>query len=282
MKLKELYLYGIKKINNNSNENPELDAGLLLSKALNIKFEKVLTCPDEIIAEDKVKEFNLFLDRRLREEPTAYIVGEKEFYSRKFIVNKSVLIPRPETELLIESALDKIKNLSDPFVLDIGTGSGCIAIIMALEKKHSKIVACDISYEAIKTACINADLLGAANSIYFVNCDMNKGLRESSFDLIISNPPYVSRDDYNDLPIGIREFEPENALLAGEGGLEYINKIIKVCKHLLNSNGHCILEIGFDQSRDSYKLMDLEGFKDISLIKDYSGHERIIVGRWKV
>src|SRR3990172_5514994 len=202
--LKELYLKGRDLLKKSGLENPELEAALLLSKVLSINTTYIYAHPKNWVQSDKIKEFELLLERRIKREPIAYILGEKEFYSRSFIVTPDVLIPRPETEILVEEALKIINNIPCPTVLDVGTGSGCIAVTIACEAGNAQNFATD-----------NSERHKVAKRISLICADFLSSFNENSFDIILSNPPYISEGEFYSLESNVRDFEPKISLIGG-------------------------------------------------------------------
>lgn len=278
--LKGLYLLGRDSLRDSPVENPELESALLLSKALGINLVDVYAYPERKVESDKVEEFERLLERRLKREPVAYILGEKEFYSRTFIVTPDVLIPRPETEILIEEGLKATKNISHPLVVDAGTGSGCIAVTIGCESEDTRIFATDISFEGLLIARANSKRHRVVERISLVRTDFLSGFKEESFDIAISNPPYVAERDFSKLESSVRDFEPKRSLLGGEDGLDCIRKIVHQAGKVLKNGGWCIVEVGANQSESVSEIFDCVGFGDVSSLKDLSGIERVVKGKW--
>jgi len=282
MQLKELYQFGKESLDRNSIETPGLEAYLLLSETAVInKISEVYAFPEKEIDQNTVDEFHELINRRINREPIAYIAGEKEFYSRPFKVNPSVLIPRPETELLVEETLRLAKLVSTPLILEIGTGSGCIAITLACEYKNAGIVASDISLEALSIAKENTNVHGQSKRISLVRADLLNSFKNEAFDIIVSNPPYISEGEFAQLEPDVRDFEPRSALLAEEDGLYFIRKIISDCRRIIKDGGWCVLEIGHAQKENVEGLFKEYGFTEISSTKDLNGRERVIKAKWK-
>ena len=264
-------------------DNPALESYLLLSKTNAISnMSEIYTHPEKEMNGEIIEEYFELLGRRVNNEPTAYILGEKEFYSRRFKVNPSVLIPRPETELLAEEAIRISYTIESPVVLDIGTGSGCIAVTIAGENPGAKIFAADISPEALRTASDNARmLLGTKDKITFIEGDLLSPFKKEAFDIIVSNPPYVSESQYETLEPEVRDYEPKVSLLAGSEGLSVIKDIIDDSPHMLKDRGWCLLEIGAGQSERVIELFQRRGFRGITTLRDLSNTERVIKAQWK-
>src|SRR3989304_715691 len=311
--LKELYIQGRNLLRESGVENPELEAALLLSKALGINTTYIYAHPEERIQSEKVKEFELLLERRLKREPIAYILGEKEFYSRSFIVTPDVLIPRPETEILFEESLKLFKNIPYPTILDVGTGSGCIAVTIACEAGNAQNFATDISFEALMVARANSKRHKVAKRISLICADFLSCFKKTSFDITISNPPYIPESEFHKLESDIREFEPKASLIgggsilrhgsgkalrlppstvrselvedsrptSGEEGLNCIRKIAREAGRVLKNDGWCIIEVGANQSEKVSEIFKGVGFKEVSTVKDLAGIERVVKGKWK-
>jgi release factor glutamine methyltransferase len=279
MTLKEVYSFGKDKIKAAGIGNPALEASLIISKVFGIDKIDIYTQPEIEIDGESIKEFEKIIERRLGREPIGYILGETEFYSRKFSVGSEVLIPRPETERLVEEALDIIGNVSSPLVVDVGTGSGCIAITIGSERSDSMIVASDISFDAILVAKENAERLDVHN-ITFVHSDFLNFAKERSFDAVVSNPPYISETEICELEPDIRDFEPIVALHGGADGLDCIRRVAAGAMSVLKNGGWCIMEIGATQNKEAMRILGAFGYRDISFSEDLSGIKRVIKGRW--
>lgn len=282
MQLQELYQLGKQKLRDHSFETPGLEAYLLLSRSELIDdLSEVYSHPEREIDQASVNKFQLLLKRRIRREPAAYIMGEKEFYSRSFRVNPSVLIPRAETELLVDETLEIINHMPSALLLDIGTGSGCVAITLASICKDLSIVATDISIDALLTAKENSSYNLQHERISFIRADLLSCLGSSSFDIIVSNPPYISEAEFPSLEPEVKEFEPTLALLAGKDGLDYIRTIISESTRVLKQGGYCLLEIGRGQADRVVNLFKEFGFVDITIAKDINGIKRVVRAKWK-
>ena len=256
--------------------NPELDSELLLSKVLNKKREKILTNLKKEINKKQVDKFNLYLSRRKKKEPIAYILGFKYFWKYKFFINKSVLVPRPETEQIVEETLNYLSDNESKKILDIGTGSGCIIVSVLKERSKCKAIAIDISPKALKVAKTNAKIHHLENKIKFINIDIDK-FNYNKYDLILSNPPYISNIDLIRLDDDVRIYEPRESLSGGLDGYEGITKVIEKSSKLLKNNGKLIIEIGDTQKNNILKLLKNNGFYINKTGKDLSGRDRCIV-----
>ena len=256
--------------------NPELDSELLLSKALNKKREKILTNLKKEINKKQLDKFNLYLSRRKKKEPIAYILGFKYFWKYKFFINKSVLVPRPETEQIVEETLNYLSDNESKKILDIGTGSGCIIVSVLKERSKCKAIAIDISSKALKVAKTNAKIHHLENKIKFINIDIDK-FNYNKYDLILSNPPYISNIDLIRLDDDVRIYEPRESLSGGLDGCKEITKVIEKSSKLLKNNGKLIIEIGDTQKNNVSKLLKNNGFYINKTGKDLSGRDRCIV-----
>ena len=254
----------------------KLDSELLLAKALNVSREEVLLNLDKIICQTDIKKYNYYLNLRNQYKPIAHIFKYKFFWKYKFFVNKDVLIPRPETELIIEQILKVLPKKSKKSILEIGTGSGCIAISLIRERPNCRIVAIDKSLKAIKVAKKNAEIHQVGKKVNFLNIDVDKYF-SNKYDIIISNPPYITNSELLSLDKDVKLNEPKIALSGGFSGLEIFFKIINKCNRLLKNNGMLILEIGHKQGNKLKQYLKSKGFNKIKIYKDLSGKNRCLV-----
>ncbi len=252
-----------------------LDSEILLSKVLNKSREKILTNLDQKIDKRKISVFKDYLLRRSNNEPIAYILEEKEFWSKNFKVNKNTLIPRPETELLVDMVL-KIYKEKKISILDIGTGSGCIIVSLLSVLKKSNGVGIDISKDAIKTAKKNALKHKLFKRLKFLNKSF-ENIFDKKFDLIVSNPPYIARKEIKNLSEDIKRYEPRMALDGGNDGLDLIKKVIYKSKYILKINGMLALEIGNEQIKKVSKILIDNNFRISHVIKDYKNNVRCVL-----
>ncbi|MGA3281080.1 MAG: peptide chain release factor N(5)-glutamine methyltransferase [Smithella sp.] len=261
-----------------------LDAEILLSFCLGCDRLEFLKNPEIQLDQTQLTAFKKLINRRLRWEPVAYIIGRKNFWTFSLEVNKDVLIPRPDTEVIVEEILNIAKKTVSTRIkiLDIGTGSGAIAIALACEIPHASVMATDISLTALDVARRNACSLGIQNQIDFRQGDLLEPVK-GVFDIIASNPPYIGAQEYEELPEGVRAFEPREALLAGKSGLEFYEKLIYQAEGYLEKNGWLLLEIGARQEKDVRRIMETSGFyNNIEIRRDYAGLPRVIKARRKV
>ena len=252
-----------------------LDSEILLSKTLNKTRENILINLDQKINTKNILAYKKYLQRRSNNEPIAYILGEKEFWSKKFYVNKDTLIPRPETELLVDKIL-KIYRDKKISILDIGTGSGCIIISLLSSLKNSKGIGIDISKNAILTAEKNALKYKLTKRVKFINKSFNN-IFSKKFDLIVSNPPYIDSKDIKNLSDDIKRYEPRIALDGGNDGLDLIKKVIYKSKSILKIKGMLALEIGNEQIKKVSKILIDNNFKIKQVIKDYKANVRCVL-----
>jgi len=263
-------------LKNKKSKNSYLDVELILSKVVNKKREEIILNSNNKLKNTDIIKFKNYLFRRYRNEPMAYILGYKHFWKHKFLTNKSVLIPRPDTELVIEETLNYLPIDKSKKILDVGTGSGCIVLSLIKERPKCKATAIDISIKALNVAKTNAKLHHLENKINFINIDIDK-YKSYNYDLIISNPPYISSIELNRLDNDIKFHEPKLALSGGSDGLRDIKKVIKRSKKLLKKNGKLIIEIGHKQKNNSVKILNENGFYINKISKDLSGKDRCLV-----
>lgn len=281
MQLRDLYLQGKNKIKEAGFEAPGLEASTLLSRALDIDSFEIYTDPEREISPEKAEIYQYFLERRMDSEPNSYIIGFKEFYSKSFEVSPSVLIPRPETELLVEEALNLIPKKGSFIIADIGTGSGCIGVTLSALRENIAVIATDASSVALKTAKHNSFLNKVSDKISFIEVDLLTCFKENSFDIVVSNPPYISVYDYANLQKEIIDFEPKIALVSGKDGLVHIRRVVSDSRTALKTGGWCLLEVGVGQSTCVKVLLDQAGFTNISSTTDLNGVERVVKAQWK-
>ena len=257
-------------------KSARLDSELLLSNSLKISRENLLINLNKKIKPNQQKKFKSLLEKRKKKVPVAYILGYKDFWKSKFFINRSVLIPRPDTELIVEEALNYLPKDKYRKILDIGIGSGSILISILLERQKSIGIGLDISKNAIKIAKINAKLQHVDNRITFINTDVDK-FNWGKYDLIVSNPPYIKKNKISRLEEDVRNFEPKVALDGGCDGYSKIGKVIKKSSNLLKRKGNLILEIGYDQVYWTSSILKRCGFFINKISKDLSRKDRCIV-----
>lgn len=264
------------ELKKNKIKSPLLDSEILMAKATNQNREFVIINSKEIIKKSSYICFRRLINERLKGKPIAYITGQKSFWKYNFKVSENVLIPRPDTEIIVEEVLKIYKNKKRIKFLDIGVGSGCISLSILKEKKGFFATGVDISRDSFKICKINAFNLGVQNRFKFIKTDIDK-LYKSKYDLILSNPPYIKKKDLKYLDIDVRNFEPIEALNGGLDGLSKIKKVINKSSELLKKNGKLVLEIAFNQKTDVIMLLKNKGFYINRTIKDFATNDRCIV-----
>ena len=253
-------------------ESARLEGRLLLEHVAACRYADLLMSPERLLASPAQYVFDTLLARRATGEPLAYLLGEAEFRGRLFQVSPAVLIPRPETEVLIELALEKLQGLSAPRVLDLGTGSGIVAISLALECSSASVFAIDLSPDALAVARNNSGRLGA--KVEFLQGDWFSPVAGECFDIIVSNPPYVADGDPH-LALNGLPFEPQMALTDGADGLACIRRIVADAAHHLTPGGWLFFEHGYDQGDASRNLLAAAGFKAAVTFPDLAGIDRV-------
>jgi release factor glutamine methyltransferase len=266
-------LQGTQLLQDEAISAPRLTAEVLLAHALHRERSYLYAHPEEELSEVAWIHYGRYLHERLKGKPTQYITGHQEFYGRDFRVTPDVLIPRPETEHLVEAAIGKIHPRD--LVLDVGTGSGAIAISLALETP-AHVFATDISSDALRVAQANARQLSA--NVGFLACDLLDAIRDHSMNVLVSNPPYVPRTDEPSLQREVRDYEPHVALFAGPTGLETYERLIADAARILRPRGWLLLELGYN-SLDPVRAMLEHGWTDIDVIPDLAGFPRVIAAR---
>lgn len=261
-------------------DSPRLDAELLLARAIDKPRSYFFSWPEKALAATDIKIFQQLLQRRIKGEPIAHILGEQEFWSNSFKVTADTLIPRPDTEVLVEQALAQLPRENACTIADLGTGSGCIAISIALERPHWNVTAVDLSAAALAVAQDNADRLAAGN-VECIESSWCTALEDNHYDLIVSNPPYIREQDEH-LNQGDVRFEPRSALTAGEDGLEDIRIISQQAKAKLKSGGLLMLEFGYDQADLVSDILAQDGYENIQAHLDIAGIVRALSAHWAI
>jgi release factor glutamine methyltransferase len=253
-----------------------LEAEILLAHALGVSRAHLYARPEHEPDSAQREAFERLVDTRLRGEPIAYLIGRREFWSLDIAVTRDVLIPRPETELLVELALERIPGDRAFRIADLGTGSGAIALAIARERPLARVTATDASTAALEVARGSAKRLGIGN-VVFAAGDWYAAIGNAQFDLIVSNPPYIAANDAH-LAQGDLRFEPASALASGDDGLDAIRHIAAGAPEHLAEGSALLLEHGFDQSARVRALLDAAGFENVSSVSDHGGHERVTLG----
>ena len=263
-------------------ESPRITIELLLAHALHCKKIDLYTGFDKPLSQSELTEFKMGLKRRLAHEPVQYIIGETEFMGLSFIVDRRVLIPRPETEVLAEQAIEltqKIAHQSAIFVLDIGTGCGNIAVSIAKLVQRATVIATDVSREALEAAQINVGRHGVGDRVRLLEHDIFGSVDElarTPFDLILSNPPYVSKEEALTLRPEILQYEPKPAVVEGGDGLSFYRRIGETSKRLVKNEGWVLVETAYNQGPLVRSILSSAGLQNVQLIKDYDGNDRVV------
>lgn len=296
MQIKKVFQNAVQRLQEANIPEAELDVSLLLSHALKMNRTAVLLAGDRGLNNIQFETFERNITRRLAREPLAYIIGEKEFWSLPFMVTKDVLIPRPETEFLLEKTLDVLKSEAGSCeqtirILDLGTGSGVLAIILALELATVKVTALDYSYNALQVALHNATKHQVAEKIDFINCNWFDAIAaKAEFDIVISNPPYVAREilgkpfgkNTGSLQPEVGDYEPRLALDGGERGLQEISRIAAESGKVLKPYGWLFMEIGGDQQEEVFEILKrTAAYDSLEIFNDYAGLPRVLQARKK-
>lgn len=279
MTIKEIIIKYCQKLENIS-DTPRLDVEMLLKKALgDVDSMYIRLNLDKALNDEQENYFLEMMKDRLNERPIAYIIGNREFMGLDFFVKEGVLIPRPDTETLVEELINICNNKTGLNILDIGTGSGAITVSLAKYLDKSHVISVDISDIALEIASKNAISNKVDERIDFIKSDLFSNIsKEQKFDIIVSNPPYIRKKDIEGLDRQVKDFEPYNALEGGDDGLDFYRKITKESIEFLKINGVLAYEVGHDQASDVSKIMQQNGFEGIYTKKDLQGFERVVIG----
>ena len=276
MNIKNLLNEGISILQKNKILNPQLDSEILLSSSIKRDKKHIILNPKEILNPKQLVKFKDLIERRKKGEPIAYLINKKEFWKDEFFVNKDVLIPRPDTELIIEQVLKIYSKNVQLQVLDIGTGSGCILLSILKERPNFYGTGIDISKKSINVSKFNAKQLNLMNRVKFFHSSVDN-FKIGKYDLVVSNPPYIELLNLKYLEKDVVNFEPKLALSGGLDGFSKIRKVINKTGALIKKNGKFILEIGFNQKNKVKKILNEEGFYINKAIKDYGNNDRCII-----
>lgn len=285
MEINEILKLGVEKLGEREYLNPILDTVVILSYLLNVDKSYVYTHGDREVSEEIVDKFFNFIEKRKIGYPLSYLLKEKEFYGLNFYVEEGVLIPRPDTEILVEWIINKVEDeFKGEFlnILELGTGSGCIALTLAHYLKSIKVFAVDIDNKALEVANKNKDRLDLKESVSFHKGNLFEGIKtlqlEGKIDIIVSNPPYIPRREMEKLQVEVGRYEPSRALDGGEEGLSFYRRIVPDSREYLKEDGILAVEIGYDQGVEVKRLFELEGFKEVNITKDLQGLDRVVTG----
>lgn len=255
-----------------------LEAELLLAGSLGVDRMRLYLDFDRPLVPDELARFREGIRRRLNHEPLAYILGTREFYSLSFRVDDRVLIPRPETELLVDLAIEMLKDCAAPRVVDVGTGCGAVAVAVAKHLPRAHLLAVDSEAAVLEVADENVRAHEFERRVVLRKQDLLSGSESDSFDLVVSNPPYIRERDWEDLMPEVRLFEPRSALLAGEDGLDVIRKIVQEAPTVLTGGGFLLFEIGADQGSAASRIVESSGsFSGVAVHKDLVGRDRAVI-----
>jgi release factor glutamine methyltransferase len=276
MNIENILNKGISILKKYKISNPRLDSEILLSNSIKKDKKYIILNPKKILKLEQLDKFKNLIKRRKKGEPIAYLINNKDFWRDEFYVNKDVLIPRPDTELIIEQVLKIYLKESRMQVLDIGTGSGCILLSIIKERPYFYGTGIDISKKSINVSKINANKLNLTNRTKFIHSSVDN-FKIGKYDLIVSNPPYIKLLNLKYLEKDVVNFEPGIALSGGFDGFSKIRKVITKAKNLIKKNGKLILEIGFDQKNKVKEILKEEGFYVNKSVKDYGKNDRCII-----
>ena len=257
-------------------KSSSLDSEILLSESINRDRKYIILNSKKKLSQKSLNTFNKLISRRLKGEPIAYITNKKEFWNQTFYINRDVLIPRPDTELIVEQVLKLTKKYSQKQILDIGTGSGCILLSLLDEMPNSYGVGIDISKNSVKIGEYNAKMLKLSNRARFYKTDVDN-FQIGKYDIVVSNPPYIEFNNLKYLERDVVNFEPKLALDGGFDGFSEIKKVINKAAILIKKNGKLFLEIGFNQKNKTKEMLENRGFYINKVLKDYGNNDRCIV-----
>ena len=257
-------------------DSPKQEIEWLLCDLLDHKRVDLYINFEQKVPNDKLALLKKWIKKRLKRMPLQYITGVTEFYGNKYFLNDDVLIPRPETERLVDISLECINKLSHPRILEVGTGSGCISISIALMRGDAKILSIDISQNALNKAEENSDY-HKTNNVKFLNLDFLKEIPSERFDIIVSNPPYIPLEEMKNIMIDVKEYEPEIALTDFNDGLVFYDRFADLGSKLLKKEGWMVLEVGIDDHPEKVaKLFKSKGYSNIELVSDYNKDKRVL------
>ena len=272
----QLIAEGVRLLRQAGVDNPKLDVELLLADTLQVSRAYLYAHPDEEVSVPVLQAWRARLQRRCLREPLAYILGKTEFYGLPFVVTPDVLVPRPETEVLVEAVIQKQPET----VADIGTGSGCIAVAVAVKLPQARVWATDISESALRVAQENARQHGVAQRVRFLQGDLLRPLEGMRFEVIVSNPPYIAEQERMSLQPEVRDWEPAQALFSGEDPLRFHRRLVAESHFHLCEGGWLLLEVGMGQAEAVALLMETAGYCQVRILPDLAGIGRVVEGRY--
>ena len=276
MNIENILNKGINILQKNKIANPQLDSEILLSNSIKRDKKHIILNPKEILNSKQLGKFKSLIERRKKGEPIAYLINTKEFWKDEFFVNKDVLIPRPDSELIIEQVLKIYSKDVQLQVLDIGTGSGCILLSILKERSNFYGTGIDISKKSINVSKFNAKQLNLTNRVKFFHSSVDN-FNNGKYDIIVSNPPYIEQLSLKYLEKDVVNFEPKLALSGGFDGFSKIRKVINKASILIKKNGKFILEIGFNQKNKVKEILKQEGFYINKAVRDYGNNDRCVI-----
>ena len=280
MQLREALTQAVQQLEDAAVGSPRLNAEMLLMFVLGVGRAYLYGHPERELTSQEEDSYAEAIAERARGVPAQYIIGHQEFWGLDFLVTPAVLIPRPETEHIVEAALELAQGIERPRIVDVGTGSGCIALALAHELSRAEIDAVDISAEALEIAKANAVRLQLAPRVNFREGNLLEGFETPEFDLVVSNPPYVGECEADKVQAEVRKFEPHVAVFGGPLGTEVVTRLLEQAHRALKPGGHVLVEIGFSQSEKVREMA--AAFEDVHFVEDLQGIPRVLVGKKKV
>lgn len=277
MQLKEALAQAVQQLEDAAVGSSRLNAEMLLMFVLGVGRAYLYGHPERELTSQEEDSYAEAIAERARGVPAQYIIGHQEFWGLDFVVTPAVLIPRPETEHVVEAALELVQGIERPRIVDVGTGSGCIALALASELKRAEIHAVDISAEALEIAKANAARLQLAERVIFRAGSLLEGFGAEEFDLVVSNPPYVGECEADKVQAEVRKFEPHVAVFGGPLGTEIVTRLLEQSHRALKPGGHVLVEIGFSQSEKVRQMAS--GFENVHFVEDLQGIPRVLVGK---
>jgi release factor glutamine methyltransferase len=277
MQLREALAQAVRRLEENDVGSPRMNAEVLLMFVLNCDRAYLYAHPERELTPDETRRYDEALETRSTGVPAQYITGHQEFWGLDFIVNPAVLIPRPETEHVIETVVPLARDVERPRIVDVGTGSGCIAIALAHELPQADITAVDLSSEALEVARLNATRLRVESRIRFAESDLLSGVTGEEFDFVVSNPPYVGEFEADRVQREVRKYEPHMAVFGGEKGLDIVQRLVGEASSVLREGGWLVVEIGFPQSHDVLEMV--RNWNEARAVPDLQGIPRVIAAK---